>query len=73
MKARGELLAAAAAAFSAADAEREQNYCGLAARAERMTDLLIEAMFPRCAAQAAPAVERLEQAAALLHTCTRGS
>ena len=71
MSGRSELLAAAAAAFSAADAENEKNYCGLALRAERMTDLLIEAMFPRCAAQVAPTVERLEQAAALLHTCLK--
>ena len=71
MSGRSELLAAAAAAFSAADAENHREYCGLAARAERMTDLLIEAMFPRYAAQVAPTVERLEQAAALLHTCLK--
>ena len=69
MRTRSELLAAAAAAFSGANAENDKNYCGLAARAERMTDLLVDAMFPRFAAQMAPTVERLEQAAALLHTC----
>ncbi len=69
MRSRAELLTAAAAAFAAADLGEQNSYTGLAARAERLTDLLVDAMFPRFAAQTAPTVERLEQAAALLHTC----
>ena len=66
---RGELLAAAAASFAAADAAEQRSYCGLAGRAEQMTELLIEAMYPRRASQTAPTLERLEQAAALLRSC----
>ena len=45
---------------------------GLRARAERMTDLLIDAMFPRHADVAdVGAAERLELAAALLDVCLR--
>ena len=69
MRTRAELLAAAAASFAAADGKEQDSYTGLAARAEQLTDLLVDAMFPRFAAQTAPTVERLEQAAALLHTC----
>ena len=49
-----------------------RNCVGLRARAERMTDLLIDAMFP-CHADVADvdATERLELAAALLDVCLR--
>lgn len=49
-----------------------RDFVGLRARAERLTDLLIDAMFPHHANDAdCTAVERLEQAFALLELCLR--
>ena len=66
--AQKRLIDAAAEAFCAEDRGR-RSFCGLSALVERLTDLLIEAMFPRHAVQEIPAVERLTQGAALLRSC----
>ncbi len=66
---QARLIAGAAEDLAAESPRRGVNYCGLAARVERMTQLWIDAMFPRHAAEELPVSQRLEQAAALLRHC----
>lgn len=66
---RTELIAAAAAVLTEADAAQTRRYNGLSARVERLTELLIAALYPRHAADTLPVSERLEEAAAVLHIC----
>ena len=67
-----ELLRRIALALSRVPFPTEQNCVGLRARAERLTDLLIDAMFPHHADAAdLSAAECLEQASALLELCLR--
>ena len=69
MTPRDAWIAAAGAALAAAEKPEEPNFCGLSQRAERMTDLFLEAMFPRHAGQEGAVTARLRQAAALLSSC----
>lgn len=62
------LLLNTIAALNAED-EPHRNLCGFRKNAERMTDLLIDAMFPCYADEAIPRERALSEAAALLRTC----
>ena len=66
---RTELIDAAAAALNRMEPPQAGSFCGLKARVERLTELLIAALFPRHAAEMLPVSERLEEAAAVLHIC----
>ena len=62
------LLLNTIAALNAED-EPHRDLCGFRKNAERMTDLLIDAMFPCYADEAIPRERALSEAAALLRTC----
>ena len=62
------LLLNTIAALNAED-ETHRDLCGFRKNAERMTDLLIDAMFPCYADEAIPRERALSEAAALLRTC----
>ena len=49
--------------------DSERDYCGVRARAERLTDLLIETLFPRFGSEAISRKLSLGQAAVLLEDC----
>ena len=49
--------------------DSERDYCGVRARAERLTELLIEALFPRFGSEAISRKLSLGQAAVLLEDC----
>jgi serine O-acetyltransferase len=67
-----ELIRQTALALGQFQVPAGRDCVGLRARAERLTDLLIDAMFPRHAeARDTDAAERLEQAFALLDLCLR--
>ena len=62
------LLLNTIAALNAED-EPHRDLCGFRKNAERMTDLLIDAMFPCYANEPIPRERALSEAAALLRTC----
>lgn len=71
-KLRPELIQRIASELEQIPVPAGRNCVGLRTRAERLTDLLIHAMFPRHAdSENAGAVERLSEAAALLDLCLR--
>lgn len=66
--AQKRLIAAVSEALCAED-RGGRSFCGLSEQVERLTDLLIEAMFPRHASHEIPVAERLAQGAELLRAC----
>ena len=65
------LIESAAAHLDAAEQPEAQDFCGFRQRAAEMTDLFIEALFPRHAAAPIRREDALRQAAELLETCLR--
>ena len=65
------LIESAAAHLDAAEQPEAQDFCGFRQRAAEMTDLFIEALFPRHAAAPIRREDALRQAAELLDTCLR--
>ena len=65
------LIESAAAHLDAAEQPEAQDFCGFRQRAAEMTDLFIEALFPRHAAAPIHREDALRQAAELLKTCLR--
>ena len=65
------LISSAAMQLEAAEPSEAQDFCGFRQRAAEMTDLFIEALFPRHAAAPILREDALRQAAELLDTCLR--
>ena len=65
------LIRSAAVQLEAAEPSEAQDFCGFRQRAAEMTDLFIEALFPRHAAAPILREDALRQAAELLDTCLR--
>ena len=65
------LINSAAIQLEAAEPSEAQDFCGFRQRAAEMTDLFIEALFPRHAAAPIRREDALRQASELLDTCLR--
>ena len=65
------LISSAAVQLEAAELSESQDFCGFRQRAAEMTDLFIEALFPRHATAPIHREDALRQAAELLDTCLR--